>query len=296
MIDFLFGWEFWASAARISVPLALAALGVLIGSRSGYLNIGVEGVMLFGSFSAVAGTVVGDSPWAGIAAAILAGILVNLLVVWLAVRLGMGYVLSGVVVFVLALGFTGFLDRFWFPTGTILTGNTLRPLWGLPLQPLFYVAVGTAIAMAYFFRYMHSGLIVRSAGEGAEVANTFGVNVAKLRLWAAVVGGVLIGLGGASLSMGVVGSFSDDMTAGRGFIALACVILGGWRPLGVVLAAGFFGTIDALHYALASRQAGDIGEIVVVLPYVITLVALAALWGRTQGPPEEVKDLEPRSF
>ena len=143
---------------------------------------------------------------------------------------------------------------------------------------------------------MHSGLIVRSAGEGAEVANTFGVNVAKLRLWAAVVGGVLIGLGGASLSMGVVGSFSDDMTAGRGFIALACVILGGWRPLGVVLAAGFFGTIDALHYALASRQAGDIGEIVVVLPYVITLIALAALWGRTQGPPEEVEDLEPRSF
>jgi simple sugar transport system permease protein len=295
-MEFLLTWEFWAAAARISVPLALAALGVLVGSRSGYLNIGVEGVMLFAAFFAVAGTMAGDSPWAGIAAAIMAGIVVNLIVVWLAVPVGMGYVLSGVVIFVLALGFTGFLVRDWFPMGTSLTGNTLRPLWGLRLQPLFYVAIVAAVAMAYFFRRTRAGLIVRAAGEGAEVATTFGVNVPRLRLWAAVAGGALIGLAGASLSMGVVGSFSDDMTAGRGFIALACVILGGWRPLGVVAAAGFFGMIDALHYALASRQAGDLGEIIVVLPYVATLIALAALWGRTQGPTEEVKELQPRIF
>jgi simple sugar transport system permease protein len=267
----------------------------LITSRAGYLNIAVEGVMLASAFAAIAGTKATGSAWAGMGAAVLAGIAANLINVFLAKTARMGYVLSGITVLLAAGGVTELLARIWFPNGTSLAGNTLRGTGPLNVSPFFVLTVGAVVAIGCFFRFSRLGLTVRAAGEGAEVARAFGASVERIRLAATVVGGICIGFSGAALSLGVVGDFTEDMTGGRGFIALACVILGAWNPFGIVIAAMFFGLADATQFSLASRQAGYIGQVIVVLPYIATLAAVGAFWGRAQGPVEESRDLEPRS-
>jgi simple sugar transport system permease protein len=215
---------------------------------------------------------------------------VNVLGVWLSYRLLMGTVLAGLSLDIAAIGFTNFLAAQWFPEGTSGVGD-LAP------AGVNYMAAGAllvaAVAVGAFLRRTHRGLIVNAVGERAEVAEAFGVSPVGVRIRTAIVGGVFVGLGGGLLALVAVGSFVDNITSGRGFIALACVILCGWRPVGALLAAGVFGMTDALHFTLSANGQGAAGQILVVLPYVATIVAIGLLWGRARGPAEESMLLEP---
>jgi ABC-type uncharacterized transport system permease subunit len=289
-VSFLFTGGYWQSALEIGLPVAFAALGVVITSRAGFLNVGVEGVMLLGAFFTVAGGLWTDSFVLALIIGSAAAVVGNVLCVWLSYRLKMGTVLAGLGLNIAVVGITSFFSQRWFSAGTSGVGD-LAP------KGVDYVAavllVICALAVDVFMRRTHGGLIVSAVGERADVAAAFGVSAFAVRVRSAVAGGVLIGLGGGLLALVAVGSFVDNIVSGRGFIALACVILCGWRPLGVLLAAGLFGMTDALHFTLSASGTGA-GQVLVVLPYVATVVAIGLLWGRSRGPAEEAMFLEPQ--
>jgi ABC-type uncharacterized transport system permease subunit len=298
-MDFVLTADFWQAVIRISGPLVFAALAAVICSRAGILYIAIEGVMLISAFFSIAGTIWTGSVWLGIGCAVIAGIGASLLFGIMTMSLRMGDVVGGLVLHVGALGLTAFLSRYWFPTGATVGSARLGALWkpfgGRTLQlffhqePLIYVGVIAAIVVELF---LHSrwGLIVRTSGESIRVARAFAIRLVNLRFAVLAAAGVFAGLSGAMLALVTVGTFNTDLVNGRGFIALACVMLAGWRPLGVAAAALFFGAADAFQFRVSGRVSG-VGDWVRILPYVLTLVAMAAVWGRTQGPAEEGRGL-----
>jgi simple sugar transport system permease protein len=292
-VDFLWSVAYWEAVVRIAVPLSLVALGAVISSRAGVLHVGLEGVMLIGAFFAVAGTLWTGSIWAGTAVGAAAGAGASVVFGILSMKLRMGDVIAGLVMHIGALGLTGFILRRWFPTGAFLGGNRLEPLWGRPTgtaadivlyqHPLVYGSVIAAIGLHLFLR-TRIGLRVRASGESVGVASAIGIDVIRLRLAVLTASGALMGLGGAVLGLAVLGAFSVNMVNGRGFIALACVMLGAWRPFGVVLAALFFGAADAFQFHAGVDVIGSWAQLA---PYAAVLLALALLWGRNEGPRDE---------
>lgn len=294
---FLTTLSYWDAVVRISVPLALAAVGALLSSRAGVLHIAVEGVMLIGAFFSVAGAIWTESVWGGVLLGTIAGAVASVLFGLLSMKTGMGDVVAGLVVHIGALGLTGFLVREWFPTGAFLTTDRLKPLWDPPTgtaldlvlhqHPLVYGAVLAALAV-HMFLGTRSGLRIRASGESVAVAEALGIRLVRLRLAVLAVSGALIAAGGAVLGLAVLGAFSVNMVNGRGFIALACVMLGRWRPLGAIAAAIFFGAADAYQFQSGFEAAGRLAQLV---PYVAVLVALAVLAGRSHAPHEEGRGL-----
>ena len=295
---------FLAAAVRIATPLLLASLGETVTERAGVINLGLEGAMLAGCLAAAYGSASGG-PWAGVALAVMAGSAVSL-VHGTVVLAGANQIIAGTAVTLGSVGLTGAAHRAWVAGGTApAVVPTLAPV-PLPLlaeipvagpalfaQPaLTYLAFLLAPLLWWVLFRTRVGLALRATGESAVMARAAGVPIRLIRSCAAVAGGALGGLAGASLVLAQVGSFAERMTAGRGYVAIAIVVLGRWHPLGVALAAGAFGAATALQFAFQSLGLAVPYQLFLVLPYVLTVLALAGAVGRTRAPADLGRDLD----
>ena len=251
----------------LSVPLLLAATGELISERGGVLNIGLEGMMLSGAFFSFLGVYLWHNVPLGVLTGMGAGVVVALIMALLCVRLRSDQIVVGVGLNLLVLGVTTFTFREIFatqaevrldyPQPIAIPGLSELPVVGRPLfqQTLLGYLSFVAVGAAWFVLYRTSfGLSLRAAGESPAAADTAGASVNRIRTIGTCVAGALAGAAGAYLSVGRLGIFNEGMTGGRGFLALAAVIFGGWRPLGVMAAALVFGAADALQLRLQSYE------------------------------------------
>jgi simple sugar transport system permease protein len=290
--------SFLESAVRLGVPLALAAMGETITERSGVINIGLEGSIIAGALGgALAALAVGDAG-AGVLAGAVAGLSVALVFAAFSVGLGTDQIITGTAVTIGGLGLTGAIYQARFgATGTALTLPTLAPApvpvlseipWiGSALfgqAPTAYVAYALAPVLWYFLFRTAWGLELRAVGESPVAARAAGIRVVRVRVCATVFGGALAGVAGAHLALAHAGTFSENMSAGRGFIAIAVVVLGRWNPVLVLLAALFFGAASALQFFLQALGLDVPYQLFLALPYLLTLAALAGWVGRAGAP------------
>jgi ABC-type uncharacterized transport system permease subunit len=289
---------FLEAAVRIATPLGLAAVGETVTERSGVINIGLEGAMLGGALASALGASAAHSPWAGVVAGMLAGAAVAAVFALFAVVRRANQIVVGTAVTLGAIGVTGAVYRAAFgAAGAALTLPTLGPLRvpvlaGVPLigpalfgQPApTYLMFAAAIAAWWMLSRTQLGLGLRAAGESPAAARAAGLDVTRLRFGATLVGGAMAGLAGATLVLAQAGTFAERMTAGRGFVAIAIVVLGRWHPLGVLGAALVFGAASALQYAFQAVGVDVPYQFFLMAPYVMSLLALAGVGGRARAP------------
>jgi ABC-type uncharacterized transport system permease subunit len=286
-----------AAMLRFATPLVFAAMGGILCERSGVINIGLEGMMLMGAFFGIYGADVFGSWFLGCLVGMAAGGVLAVVHAFFSIQLRADQVVSGFAVNFLALGITGYVFIAHYGTeGT--PGNVPRvPEVTLPLiEDIDFVgeAIGQASLLTwvalllvpllalYLFRTAN-GLRLRSVGEKPRAADTVGVPVMRTRYLAVIASGLLAGLGGVYLSIALLGSFSENMTDGRGYIALAAVIFGGWRPAGALAAALLFGFSSAVAQRLPAFSE-SLAVLFQALPYVLVLIVLAGLIGRSRPP------------
>lgn len=289
--------SFMESSVRTATPLVLAALGETIVQRAGIINIGLEGLMIGGAFGALIGATYG-SAGAGLLVAIAAGVVLAILFYVFVDLVGTDQIVTGTAITLLALGLTGALYRTMFGNaGAALSVDTISP-WELPglssipvigqalfAQPVITYLAFLLVPAVWLWMYRtHAGLSLRAVGESPAAAISSGVPVARYRLGALCFGGALGGLAGGALVVAQVGTFAEGMSAGRGFIAIAVVVLGRWNPLGVALAALVFGAAMALQYWIQALGLSIPYQIVLAVPYLLTLAALAGVAGKVRAP------------
>ncbi|MFU8945579.1 ABC transporter permease [Mycetocola zhadangensis] len=309
---FMWGFLTWAAAGQsipitglllgtvaLSAPLIFGSLGGVISERVGVVNVAIEGQLLAGAFlSAFVASVTGN-PWIGLIAAMVAGVLVSFLLAAFSIKYIVDQVIVGVVLNVLVAGLTSFLYS------TVLTSNT--PLFNSPPRfPRISIPVLSEIpilgpvlfrqTVIIYFMYVavivvwwalfHTkwGLRLRAVGEHPQAADTVGIKVNATRFWNVALAGAIAGFGGAYFTLGSVGGFTKEMTAGAGFIALAAVIFGRWDPIRATLAALLFGFATNLQNVLGAIGSGVPSEFLLMLPYVVTIFAVAGLVGYVRGP------------
>jgi simple sugar transport system permease protein len=289
--------SYLTAAVRLTTPIGLAALGGVLSERSGIFNIALEGMMLSGALAGVLGSHYFGSPWAGVGAAVVVGALVGVLLAYLSVTLGANQIVSGVAINLFAFGFTTFLARTLLRPAGIEQVPAFQPLAfpvlaELPVlgpvffqqSPLVYLLLLLGPVLTVFLFRTPWGLGLRATGEHPRAADTAGLNVAQIRYGAVIASGMLAGTAGAFLSLGHLNLFTENMSAGRGFIALAAVIFGKWHPLGALAAAFLFGAADAFQLLIQTYNLGIPYQLPVMLPYVLALLALAGLVGQTTPP------------
>jgi len=299
MLRNIINYTLIASTIRLSTPLILAALGGLYSERSGVINIGLEGMMLAGAFTAAAVTVFTHSSLIGVLAAVAAGLLVAALHAVATINFRADQVVSGTAINILFLGVPALLSGALFEsTGATrqLTKDEVLPDVMIfnpdsspmlasvfnqkPIVYLAFLVVGISVYVLYRTRF---GLRLRAVGENPEAADTAGVNVRRMRWAGVLISGALAALGGAYLSIGQSSQFTRNMTAGRGFIALAALIFGKWHPVGALMACLLFGFAEAVSI----RMQGNVNipnQFVLMIPYVLTMVVLAGLIRRADPP------------
>jgi simple sugar transport system permease protein len=288
---------FLEATIRTATPLALAALGELVVERAGVINIGLEGALIAGAFGALVGADIGGTS-GGFATAMLAGSATGLVFALFVTRLHADQIITGTAVTLLAVGLTGTLYRVVYgESGAALTIPTSRPVW-IPLlssvpvigpalfaQPVTTYAIYVLFPVVSWWLYRtRSGLALRAIGERPEAAEVAGIRTARVRLVAILFGGAMGGLGGASLVLAQAGTFAEGMSAGRGFIAIAVVALGRWQPSGVALAALLFGAASASQFLFQAMGWTLPYQLFLVLPYVLTLIALTRVRTRVLAP------------
>jgi len=291
----LFGADFIAQGLRISVPYVLAALGGTFSERGGVVNIALEGILLSGAFAYVVGAHFAISPWVGLLSAAAAGLAMGGLHALMTVVLRADQIVSGVALNLLALGATEYTLELIFDSASnsprvVAFDDVLVPIIGeIPMlgsplgHPLFLITL-VAIVLGHVALYRSRfGLRLRAVGEHPEAAENVGVSVTRLRVSGVLLSGLLAGLGGAYLAS-EQHSFTAGMSAGRGFIALAAMIVGKWRPWGAATAACLFGFAEALQIRLQSTGIAIPTQIVQMIPYVLTLLVLAGFIGRAVPP------------
>ena len=285
-------WSALLSATLVwATPLTYAAIGGMLCERSGVVNIGLEGMMLFGAFFAALGADKFGNWEMGLACAAVAGAGLALVHAVMAIHLRSDQIISGFAINFLALGVTGyfFIDIYGengtpgnLPRIPDVTLGFLGRVFG-HLNLMIWVSFALLILAHITLFRTPIGLRIRSVGEHPRAADTVGISVYGTRYGAVVLSGVLAALGGAYLSIGYLGSFSENMTAGRGYIALAAVIFGNWRPFGAFAAALLFGGSTALSFRLAQPW-GNASVLFQALPYLLTLIAVAGVIGRSIPP------------
>ena len=283
----------------LAVPLVFGAMGGVLGERVGVVNIAIEGQLLAGAFTAAVVASVSGSAWAGVVGALAAGALVGLVLAVFAISYWVEQVIVGVVLNVLVIGFTNFMF------GQILTENAdtlnspprLTP-WAVPLlgdiplvgpvlfkqSPLVYLLYVVVAVLAWSLARTKWGLRVRAVGEHPKAADTVGINVIATRYRTVVLAGAIAGVGGAFYSLVAVQGFNREMTGGAGYIALAAVIFGKWDPIRAMLAALLFGFASNLQGTLSVIGAPVPSEFMLMLPYLVTLLAVAGFVGRSRAP------------
>ena len=284
------------STVRNATPLVFAALGGLFSERSGVVNIGLEGLMLISAFAGVVGASLSGNAFVGLGTAVAAGLAFALIHALMCVTFEADQIISGTAINLLALGGTGFLMVAIFGSG----GTSPRisgfesvaipllssiPLLGPALfdQSILVYLMYAMVPIVFFVVFRTPfGLRLRGTGEVPEAVDTAGVNVARMRYFGVGLSGVLAAFGGAYLSMGLLSAFTENMTAGRGFIALAALIFGRWNPIGAAGAALLFGFAQAVTFSV-NEQAIPI-EFIEMIPYALTIIALAGFGGRAIAP------------
>lgn len=291
-LDQVVVWSALLSATLIwATPLTYAAIGGMFSERSGVVNIGLEGMMLAGAFFAALGADKFGNWEMGLVTAAVAGAAFALVHAFMAIHLRADQVISGFAINFLALGVTGyfFIDLYGengtpgdLPRIPDVNIDFLGSVFG-SLNLMIWISFALLIAAHVTLFRTPIGLRLRAAGEHPRAADTVGISVYGIRYAAVVLSGILAALGGAYLSIGYLGSFSENMTAGRGYIALAAVIFGNWRPFGAFAAALLFGGSTALSFRLAQPW-GSASVLFQALPYVLTLIAVAGVIGRSIPP------------
>jgi simple sugar transport system permease protein len=289
--------DYLVASLRLAVPLAFAALGGLYSERSGVLNIALEGMLLTGAFVSATATFYTGNVWLGIFAALIAGGLVGLLHAFLCVTLRVDQLVSGLAINLVASGFTSFLARLVFSGGNAqrLPGIEAINIPGLANIPLIgpllfqqdilvYFLLSLVFITTYFLFNTSFGLTLRAVGEYPRAAETAGVSVQLVRYLAVVISGCLASLGGADLTLVQVKFFVEGISAGKGFIAIAALIFGRWHPVATALACLLFGATEALQLRIQALGANIPYQFLVMLPYVIALLALVGLVGKSTTP------------
>jgi len=268
------------STVRLATPLLLAALGGLISERSGVINIALEGLMLAGAFTSAAVTYYAGSPWIGLLAGIAAGVFIALLHAVACIQFDANQVVSGTALNILMLGVPTLLSGALFDS----TGSTpqIPRTSQIPNAPIIIVFALTPLVWHLLYRTPF-GLRLRAAGENPEAADTAGVRVWRLRYMCVMLSGALAAIGGAYLSIGQSSLFTRNMTAGRGYIALAALIFGKWRPVQTMLACLLFGFAQAASIQMQGVTQVRV-EYIEMIPYVLTMVVLAGFIGASRAP------------
>ncbi len=307
MLSEVFTPELFASAVRLATPIALAATGAAICERSGVVNIAMEGLMLVAAFFGVVAALFTGSIWLGVLAAVMAALVFSSLHAWASVNLRSDQVISGTAINILALGVTGFLmETIFGHPGTTDSVKRMPPVFDFPqggttilgqvwnwidtvflsYTPIVYIGMFMAVFLTWAMYRTRWGLRLRALGEHPRAADTAGVNVLRGRWFAVLVSGAMAGLAGAQLSLEQVGAFTEGMTNGRGFIALAANIFGRWIPGGAYLASLLFGFFDALQLKLQlfSDKINIPPQFFLAFPYILTVLVLAGVVGRAVAP------------
>ena len=273
-----------ASTLRMATPLIFAALGGLCSERAGVINIALEGLMLLGAFGAAVGTFMTHSPWLGALCGIGAGICLAAIYAFFVVQLRANQIVAGAAINMLAFGLTPFLCKILYD----VTGSTPA----IPLRERFQIAPlylsWLLVAACYLWlKYTRSGLRLAFAGEHPAALDAAGVRVNLVRWLAVLASGALAGLGGASLSIFLSSSFSRNMTAGSGFMALAALIFGKWKPIPAACACLLFGFTEAVRIRLEGVPIFGTQipvQFIQILPYLVTILVLAGFVGKSRAP------------
>lgn len=293
MIDFL------AAAIRIATPLLFAALGGILSERAGVFAVGLEGMMLMGAFASVIGAWATGFAAGGLVLAVLGGMIMGLIVATVTVRHRADNMVTGLTANIVALGLTTYLMRILSGTGQPMAIH-LEPLahWPIPglstiplvgpllfsQSPLTYLAVIGCVALTFLLSRTQTGLMLRATGENPEAVFAAGLDPLRIRSLAVVACGGVAGLGGAVLSLQQVGTFTDGMTGGRGYLALASLIVGRWHPFGAAAACLVFGAAEAFELRLQGFGVPISSYLIQMLPYLIALAVLAGMGRSTKLP------------
>ncbi len=281
---------FVAQTIRIAIPYLFAAAGGVVAERAGVISLTLEGFMLSGAFAATLGSFYSGSAWVGVLTGIAAGLLFGLLHAVASIRFRADQVVSGIAINLMVIGLTRFFLHLAFDSSsnsprvagltTQVTGENL--FWGLMQNPLIWMGLLIIPVVAWVVYRTPFGLRVRAVGEHPEAAETLGVRVPRVRYVAVALSGVLASLGGVYLALDQH-QFTDGMTAGRGFIALAAIIFGRWDPARAGLACLLFAAAETLQIQLQVASAIP-SQFIQMIPYVLTIVALAGVVGRAVPP------------
>lgn len=269
-----------------ATPLLIAALGELVVERSGVLNLGVEGMMIIGAVTGFGAAQITGSPWAGVLAAIICGALFSLPFAVLTLSLATNQVATGLSLTLLGLGVAGMIgEQFVGLPGIRLEAIDIPVLSDLPLfgqllfgqDPIFYLSILLAVGVWWFIFRTRAGLTLRSVGDNHGSAHALGINVLKVRYLAVLFGGACAGLAGAHLSLVYIPQWVENMTAGRGWIALALVVFASWLPWRVVIGAYLFGAVTIAQFHAQAQGVSIPSQFLSALPYLATIVVLVLI-------------------
>lgn len=301
MIDILgiiFSIHTCVAAIRISTPIVLAAMGGAFSERAGIINIGLEGMLLCGAFAGVYGSYLTGSPWAGVLFALLSGGLLGYLFALFTVKFKADHIVAGMGVNILSLGVTTWLMQVVWKTRGVspnVTGFreiTIPVIHRIPIigelfgthSPLIYLMFLLVLGGWMLLFKTPLGLRIRIIGEHPEAADTLGIPIRRIQYGCLILSGMLAGLGGTYLSLGHLNWFSMNMSAGRGYMALAANIFGQWNPLGGFLAGYLFAFTDAVQMRLQGLNIGIANDLIQMLPYVLTIIVISGAVIRSQAP------------
>jgi simple sugar transport system permease protein len=287
--------DYLSATIRLSVPLAFAALGGLFSERSGVLNIALEGMLLTGAFVSAAVSLTTGNIWIGTLVAVLTGGILGLIHAYLCVSLKVNQLVSSLAINLAASGLTAYGARILFNSGTIavpgietinLFGLKDLPIWEIFFNQdlLFYLLLLLIIVSTYLIFNTSWGLTLRAVGEYPQAAATAGISVSLVRYLSVSLSGCLASLGGVYLALVHVKFFTEGMSSGKGFIALAAIIFGRWHPVNTVLACLLFGATEALQLRVQAFNLNIPYQFLKMLPYIIALLALIGLGGKSTPP------------
>lgn len=295
-VDFIV--ELIESTVRMSIPILLAGLGELYSERVGIINIGLEGLLTIGAIGGFFGSYFTGNPWIGLFFGMLLGMMLNLVFGYATVSRNGDQIVNGMALNILAVGLASFIYRSYF--GVITNPERVQgfqsveipflselPIIGPALfayTPVVYLTFALIPLSWYFLYHTHWGLILRATGEHPKTVDTLGISVTRQKYIGIMICGALSGMGGAYLTLAYMNMFMEGMVAGRGFIALAVVIFGRWLPSGTMAAALLFGFTDALQLRIQALGFAIPYQFMLMLPYVLTMVALVGFVGRSVAP------------
>jgi ABC-type uncharacterized transport system permease subunit len=296
LIDLTFMATLVAASLRIATPILFAALGEAVAESAGLLNVGIEGMMVVGAVTGFLVSFYSGGQWLGFAAAFLAGGAAGLVFGYVTVERGADHVVTGIVLNIFcfaSLAFKGLFTR-----ASEVPEIKVMPVWRIPWlsqidffgralfsqTPVVYLAFALVPVFWFLLFRTQWGLRIRSTGENPAAAESAGINVWNIRLGASAIGGAMAGVAGATLAIAQLGLYLDNMTAGRGFIALALVVFGGWNPWRIAGAALIFGGAEALQLRMQAIGVAIPHAVLSAVPYILTIVVIAAFAGKASYP------------